>query len=112
MPLHASSRRQGDLVDYLVDLLGVDHVGIGLDINEGLTPELFAERQKGFLTDFPELRMGGDFPFEHYYVFGLTSISEVRAITAELVRRDYSDEDVMKILGGNFFRLFEQVWSP
>jgi membrane dipeptidase len=116
--LSPKGRQQGatieqyvDVVDHLVDLLGVDHVGIGLDINEGLTPELFAERQKGFLSDFPELRMGGDFPFEHYYVFGLTSISKVRGITAELVRRSYSDEDVMKILGGNFFRLFEQVWS-
>lgn len=107
----ATIEQYGDLVDYLVDLLGVDHVGIGLDVNEGLTPELFAERQKGFLSDFPELRMGGDFPFEHYYVFGLTSISKMRVITAELVRRNYSDEDVIKILGGNFLRLFEQVWK-
>lgn len=99
-----------DLVDHLVGLIGVDHVGIGLDVNEGLTPELFAARQKGFLSDFPELRIGGDFPFEHYYVFGLTSISKVRIVTEELVRRDYSDEDVVKILGGNFLRLFEQVW--
>lgn len=99
-----------DLVDYLVDLIGIDHVGIGLDVNEGLTPELFEARQKGFLSDFPELRMGGDFPFEHYYVFGLTSISKVRVITEELVRRDYSNEDVVKIIGGNFLRLFEQVW--
>jgi membrane dipeptidase len=99
-----------DLVDYLVDLIGIDHVGIGLDVNEGLTPELFEARQKGFLTDFPELRMGGDFPFEHYYVFGLTSVSKVRIVTEELVRRDYADEDVVKILGGNFLRLFEQVW--
>jgi membrane dipeptidase len=100
-----------DLFDYLVDLIGIDHVGIGLDVNEGLTPELFEARQKGFLSDFPELRMGGDFPFEHYYVFGLTSISKVRIITEELVRRDYSDDDVVKILGGNFLRLFEQVWG-
>ncbi len=100
-----------DLVDYLVDLIGIDHVGIGLDVNEGLTPELFEARQKGFLSDFPELRMGGDFPFEHYYVFGLDSIRKIRIVTEELVRRNYSDDDVVKILGGNFLRLFEQVWS-
>jgi membrane dipeptidase len=99
-----------DQIDYLVNLVGVDHVGVGLDISEGLTPELFEQRRKGFLTDFPELRMGGDFPYEHYYVFGLTSMANMRLVTEELVRRNYADEDVLKILGGNFVRLFGQVW--
>ncbi len=100
-----------DQIDYLADMVGIDHVGLGLDINEGLTPEGFAERRKGFLTEFPELRMGGDFPFEHYYAFGLTSMRNMRAITETLVRRGYSDEDVLKVLGGNFLRLFEEVWG-
>jgi membrane dipeptidase len=99
-----------DQIDYLVQLVGIDHVGLGLDISEGLTPELFEQRRKGFLTDFPELRMGGDFPYEHYYVFGLTSMTHMRLITEELVARDYADDDVLKILGGNFVRLFGQVW--
>ena len=100
-----------DQIDYLVELVGVDHIAIGLDINEGLTPELFEQRRKGFLTDFPELRMGGDFPFEHYYAFGLTSMVNVHLITESLVARRYSDEDVLKILGGNFLRLFGGVWK-
>jgi membrane dipeptidase len=99
-----------DGIDYVVELVGIDHVGIGLDINEGLTPELFEERRKGFLTEFPELRMGGDFPFEHYYAFGLTSMANVALITDALVRRGYDDSDVLKILGGNFVRLFGEVW--
>lgn len=99
-----------DQIDYLVELVGVDHVGLGLDISEGLTPELFEKRRKGFLTDFPELRMGGDFPYEHYYVFGLQSIASMRLITETLVERAYGDEDVLKILGGNFLRLFGEVW--
>jgi len=99
-----------DQIDYLVQLVGDDHVGLGLDISEGLTPELFEQRRRGFLTDFPELRMGGDFPFEHYYAFGLQSMASMRVITEELVARDYSDESVLKILGGNFVRLFGDVW--
>ncbi|MEA3364114.1 MAG: membrane dipeptidase [Candidatus Hydrogenedentes bacterium] len=31
-------------------------------------------------------------------------------ITAELVKRGYSERDILKILGGNLMRLFEQVW--
>jgi membrane dipeptidase len=99
-----------DQIDYLVELVGIDHVGLGLDISEGLTPELFEQRRKGFLTDFPELRMGGDFPYEHYYVFGLQSMASMRLITEALVDRGYGDEDVLKILGGNFVRLFGEVW--
>jgi membrane dipeptidase len=100
-----------DQIDYLVELVGIDHVGLGLDISEGLTPELFEQRRKGFLTEFPELRMGGDFPYEHYYVFGLTTMTNVRLITETLVARGYADEDVLKILGGNFLRLFREVWA-
>jgi membrane dipeptidase len=101
-----------DQIDYVVDLVGIDHVGLGLDINEGLTPELFAARKKGFLTEFPELRMGGDFPFEHYYLLDLTTMRDMKRITEALVDRGYSDADVLKVLGGNFVTLFEQVWQP
>jgi membrane dipeptidase len=33
-------------------------------------------------------------------------------ITETLVDRGYSDDDVLKILGGNFLRVFEQAWRP
>jgi membrane dipeptidase len=100
-----------DQIDYLVELVGIDHIGLGLDISEGLTPDLFEQRRKGFLTDFPELRMGGDFPYEHYYLFGLQTMAEMSLITETLVERGYADDDVLKILGGNFVRLFGEVWT-
>jgi membrane dipeptidase len=99
-----------DQVDYVVDLVGVDHVGIGLDISEGMTREDFEVRKVTFLAQFPEL--GGDFAFEHYYTTGLDSMAKAPAITEALLGRGYSDEDVLKILGGNFLRLFEQAWRP
>lgn len=98
-----------DQVDYVADLVGVDHVGIGLDISEGMTREDFEIRKVTFLAQFPEL--GGEFAYEHYYTTGLDSMAKVRAITEGLVERGYSDDDVLKILGGNFVRLFEQVWT-
>jgi membrane dipeptidase len=107
----ATIEQFADQIDYLVELVGADHVGIGLDINEGLTPELFEERRRGFLKQYSELA-GGDFPYEHYYVFGLTSMANTVLVTETLVDRGYSDDDVLKILGGNFLRLFEQVWQP
>jgi membrane dipeptidase len=107
----ATIEQFADQIDHLVELVGVDHVGIGLDVNEGLTPELFEARRRGFLKQYSEIA-GGDFPYEHYYVFGLTSMANTILITETLVDRGYSDEDVLKILGGNFLRLFEQAWRP
>lgn len=99
-----------DQVDHVVQLVGIDHVGLGFDVNEDMTADDFEERRKGFLTQFPELRAGGDFPFEHYYVNGLT-MRNVLPLTSGLVDRGYSDEDIEKVLGGNFLRLYEMVWQ-
>jgi membrane dipeptidase len=97
-----------DQIDYVVELVGVDHVGIGLDISEGMTRDDFELRKVSFLAQFPEL--GGDFAFEHYYATGLDSMANAIAITERLVDRGYPDDDVLKILGGNFLRLFDEVW--
>jgi membrane dipeptidase len=32
-------------------------------------------------------------------------------VTAELLRRGFSDDDVLKILGGNNLRVFKAVWG-
>jgi len=40
---------------------------------------------------------------------GLEDASKVPNITLELVKRDYSDEDIKKILGGNFLRVIEKI---
>lgn len=68
-----------DHIDYVVDLIGVDHVGIGTDFDGG----------------------GG--------VDGCDDVSDMPNITEELVRRGYSDEDIRKIWGGNLVRVFREV---
>lgn len=68
-----------DHIDYVVDLIGVDYVGIGTDFDGG----------------------GG--------VDGCDDVSDMPNITEELVRRGYSDEDIRKIWGGNLMRVFREV---
>ncbi len=99
-----------DQIDYVVDLVGIDHVGIGLDISEGMSREDFElRRTTGFLGTYPELG-GGDFPYEYYYMTGVDSMAKAGLITEALVERGYSDDDVLKILGGNFLRLLGEVF--
>jgi len=67
-----------DHLDYIVKLIGVDHVGLGSDF-DGISS---APQQLNEVSDFP-------------------------LITQELVRRGYSKKDIYKILGGNFIRVYK-----
>ncbi|HUQ33884.1 MAG TPA: dipeptidase [Pyrinomonadaceae bacterium] len=69
-----------DHIDHIVKLVGIDHVGIGSDF-DGIqaTP-----------TD-------------------LATVEDLPNLTAELLRRGYSEQDIGKILGGNMLRVMEEV---
>lgn len=69
-----------DHIDYIVNLVGPDYVGLGSDFDG--------------VSRLPE---------------GLTDCSMIPNITCEMVSRGYSKEDIEKILGGNFLRIFRQV---
>lgn len=68
-----------DHIDHIVKVAGIDHVGIGCDFDGG----------------------GG--------IEGIFDASEVMNITIELVKRGYTEEQIEKIWGGNFIRVFKEV---
>lgn len=111
---HTNGTTVEDLIDHVghvVQLVGVDHVGIGLDITEAMTIDDVKRRGEWVTAHLPEVSATGSLNFETYYPRGLRSMSGMHLVTEALVRRGFSDEDVMKILGGNFYRLFETVWG-
>ncbi len=69
-----------DHIDHVVQLVGIDHVGLGSDFDG-----VFA---------LPK---------------GLQDVSMYPNLVAELLRRGYSEEDLEKILGGNLLRVWETV---
>ncbi|NCF64825.1 MAG: hypothetical protein GWP61_02555 [Chloroflexi bacterium] len=42
---------------------------------------------------------------------GLEDISKAPSITQKLVERGHDDETILKFLGGNYLRVFEEVWG-
>jgi membrane dipeptidase len=92
-------------VQHLLDLVGPDHIGIGLDFHEHRTPEMHAAAHRAN----PEL--GSSYTFEERRIVDLTTFEEVPNITRGLVALGLSDDTIRKILGGNFLRVFEQVWG-
>lgn len=84
-----------DHVDHIAELVGVDHIGVGLDITEDWAEDLY----QSIWSYKPE------------YISGLTSISNIPNLTKGLVARGYSDQEIEKILGGNFLRLFKSIFE-
>ncbi len=103
-----------DHIDYAVDLMGVDHVGFGSDLDDrsldrGVTPSTSALRH--YRPTYPEVYGAGPTDVYDPYPDGLHRHTELGTLTRGLVERGYTDEEIAKILGGNFFRLFEEVWE-
>ena len=87
-----------DHISHIADLVGIDHVGLGLDFVKDDGPlypedEIFGVGENRLIPDFEN---EDDFP----------------NITECLVRRGYSNEDITKVLGGNFLRLLKAVLKP
>lgn len=92
-------------VRYLVDLIGIDHVSIGLDFDETITYEKWeADHQR-----WPELQPG--WSFEERRCRDLTSAAQVGNVTRALVADGFTDEEIQKVLGLNLLRVFGQVWK-
>jgi len=99
-------------IDYMVKLVGVDHVGIGLDIEEMFyTGEKGTEDSARFRAKYaPHIIPPWDTD-ENRYAKDLCSYVQFSNITKGLVGRGYSDQDVKKILGENFLRVLRKVWK-
>jgi membrane dipeptidase len=69
-----------DHIDHIAKVAGIDHVGLGSDFDGGVT--------------LPA---------------GMHGVEDLPSVTYELLRRGYSEQDILKILGGNFMRAFAEV---
>jgi len=96
-----------DFVDYVVKLVGVNHVAFGLDLNPGW--EYDRSDYDKWTKLYPSLAPSS---FEERIVEGLEKVEDVKNVARGLVARGYSDEDISKILGGNSLELFRKVWKP
>jgi membrane dipeptidase len=90
-------------LEYAIELVGPDHVGIGTDYPLNLTD---------FNREFAE--NAEMFP-ESYRRWGPIRFVEPEALSplaAGLAARGYPDETISGILGGNFMRVARQAWNP
>ena len=92
---------------YCVDLVGIDHVAFGPDTlygdHVGLHTTFAALMSSAAATTTPYERVA--------YVDGLENPTEsFHNIAAWLVHNGFSDDDIVKVLGGNIMRVLDEVW--
>jgi membrane dipeptidase len=97
-----------DHFEYCVDLLGKEHVAFGPDTLYG--DHVGLHRVFATMLDLGTATAGPPFtPVE--YVEGLENPSECFPnLCASLVRRNWSDDDIRLVLGGNIMRVLGEVW--
>ena len=96
-----------DHYDHVAKLVGVEHVGIGSDIDlDGYDalPEDYKKWLRSLYKSSYAFRDKMDTDRVNHY-------KRVFDITDGLIRRGYSDADIELILGGNFRRVLRQIWS-
>ena len=79
-------------MDHMVKLVGVEHVGLGTDVDLDGRDAAAAPKKKNDLD-------------------GLQYSRKIFELTEGLIRRKYSPADIQLILGGNFQRALTAIWE-
>jgi membrane dipeptidase len=109
-----------DHIDYAVDLMGIDHVGVGFDFGTGHTPETLVPEgyvkwggthiPGGLASSLVAMRAAGqsenDTLSGQPYAAGITDHSHVGNVAVELDARGYPTSAIEQILGQNLLRVF------
>jgi membrane dipeptidase len=96
-----------DHFDYVAKLVGVEHLGVGSDIDligyDGMPPEELKQLKASYK---------GSYGFrEKVDIDGYNYAKRPFDLAEGLIRRKYSDAEIEAILGGNFRRVLKQIWT-
>lgn len=91
--------RYVDHIEHIANLIGIDGVGIGFDFFEFIYRRWPESRQKELAEKFTT----------PHFVPNLTNHSHARDLTRKLIERGFSDDQIEKILRGNWLRIFEEL---
>jgi len=119
LPYLTASPKQPTVDDYMAHMehalkvAGEEHVGIGSDV--GIDPFDTSPKGMAEFNKFEEERQksGVAAPEEDRptYVVGLNLPRKIEVIADQLLKRGYSIGATEKVIGGNFARVFSEIWT-
>ena len=95
-----------EAIAYVINVAGEDCVGFGTDFTQGYGDSFFdwITHDKGRhrrLTDFGTVRNPD----------GIRTIAEIPNLTEAMQRAGWTEPRIRKVIGGNWLRIFKDVWS-
>jgi membrane dipeptidase len=103
-----------DHIDHVVNLVGIEYVGLGIDYFHGQAGVVDDETAENM---YRELVSSGRWQVENYppppyhYPEGIDTPRTLPNLTARLLERGYDEASVKKILGENWLRVYRTVWG-
>lgn len=95
-----------DHIDYVAKMIGVEHVGIGSDVSLDGYDAMPADELKALKALYK-----GSYGFrDKIDIDGLGHPKRMFDVTEGLIRRKYTDDQILGILGGNFQRVLGEIW--
>jgi len=88
-----------DHIEHIIDLIGINGLGIGFDFFEFIYRQWSEAERRAFHQKFPSVHVIAD----------LANHAHARNFTRRLIERGFSDEQIEKILFRNWMRIFEQI---
>lgn len=103
-----------DHIAYMADLVGIDHVGLGLDHSDVQFPFCDDEYARRIYVELLEdgTWSTDSYPEPPYYgPVGLETPADYSNLTVHLLKRGFSHDDVEKVMGQNWMRVYRAVWG-
>lgn len=98
-----------DHIDHIVKLVGIDHVALGSDTLVRGWPSDPKDKEE-FLAAYGEPYFKDSYRFRYPLgTDGLNDEHKWKYLTGGLIKRGYKEEAILKILGGNWLRVFGEV---
>lgn len=111
-----------DAIAYFADLVGIDHVGIGLDSNA--QPGAYNRREllrfgwminqmesTGATSNYYTASFAAGRGLKTLFCEGLVNLANLINITDKMLIRGFSKKDIEKVLGLNYLRVFREWWG-
>jgi membrane dipeptidase len=88
-----------DHIEHIANLIGIECVAIGFDFFEFIYRQWSESAQKELAAKFTT----------PHFIPDLRNHSHARNLTRRLIERGFSDEQIERILRGNWMRIFEEI---
>lgn len=103
-----------DAIAYVAELVGIEHTGLGIDYYLGqhgvATLEAAQTMYDAAIRD-GSWQPGTYPPPPHHHPDGISTPRDLPNLTARLLERGFGADDVALVLGGNWLRVYREIWG-